>query len=208
MAYALRPRRASLVAMANEKVPIAVACRLAGMDIPEEIYGRSVKVRCPFGEFYHRDGGMEAAFRLYPETNHGYCFVCKASFTPVWLLAQVWGQDSTTVAAELLDRAGIKPATLAQLWAEASRRDEPPDTAMLAAALQTFCARVSDDWDDTQFAPAVAAKLRACLGLLDQVRTPADADLWLAGCKRVMIVILDTRPVASVDSGGMNWSEQ
>ena len=59
----------SVVALANENVPILFVCRLISMDVPDDIYGHSVKVVCPFAWAYHSDQGQEASFRIYPQTN-------------------------------------------------------------------------------------------------------------------------------------------
>lgn len=183
-------RRPSPIRLANEQVPITAACRLIGMSVPDEIWGRSAKVRCPFGELYHRDGGAEASFRVYPEANSAYCFSCAQSYSPVWLIAQAWGLTSRAAAVELLERAGIKPVSLADAWAAVAVVEDAPDQVLLAEALKTFCERIGpelrQDWDDAQFQPAIAAALSRCLDLLDRVRTGADADQWLSGCKQAM----------------------
>lgn len=180
-------RRPSPITLANEQVSIAHACRLIGMDIPDDLgYGRSRKVRCPFGEIYHRDGGIEPAFRIYPDANAAYCFSCAVRYSPVWLVAQAWGITARAAAVELLDRAGIKPVSLADAWAHATRRDTPPDHTLLAEALKTYCARVCPDWDAAQFTPSTAGTLSRCLDLLDRVATDTDAQRWLDGCKLVM----------------------
>ncbi len=186
-------KRRNPVALADEQVPITTACRLIGMYVPEAVdMGRSVKLRCPFGEIYHRDHGVEAAFRVYPESNHAWCFSCGQHYGPTRLVAQAWGISRLQAAAELLERAGIKPATLADLWAEVAHHEPAPDTTMLAEALKTFCRRVDPDWEFNQFEPPVAAALSACLGLLDHVRNQADAALWLDQTKRVMHTHLAT----------------
>lgn len=180
-------RRVSVVTIANEQVPITTACRLVGIDLSDDIaYGRSLKVHCPFGELYHSDGGVEPAFRVYPDSNSAYCFACKAYFSPVWLVAQHWGQPSREVAEELLAHIGYRPATAAQAWAQACARDTPPDRTLLAEALKTFCARIAPGWSVGQFDPDTAAVLGRCLALLDHVHTDGDTARWLDGCKHAM----------------------
>lgn len=175
------------MSLANDKVPITYACQLVGMDIPDDIsYGRSLKVHCPFGEVYHTDLGAEAAFRIYSASNSAYCFACSTYYTPVWLVAQAWDIEPTAAAVELLDRIGVKPVSLADAWAHATRRDTPPDHTLLAEALKTYCARVCPDWDAAQFTPSTAGTLSRCLDLLDRVATDTDAQRWLDGCKLVM----------------------
>jgi hypothetical protein len=190
-------RRTSAVTMANEHVPIVTACQLVGMDLPDDFaYGRSMKLHCPFGELDHSDGGIEPAFRIYPETNSAYCFACRTAYTPVWLVAQAWDARPVDVAAELLDRIGFSPPSMAQAWARASRWEVPPDTSLLAEALKAYCRRVDPTWTTVQFTSAVAARLNRCLDLLDLVRTDADARQWLTGCKTAMAAVL-TLPESS-----------
>ena len=189
-----RPRRRSAVSIANDKVPITLACRIAGMDIDDDIaYGRSMKVYCPFGELYHSDQGVEPAFRIYVDSNSAYCFACSTYFTPVWLVAQVWDQQPAQVAVELLERVGIKPVSLADAWAQAAVRDVAPDTSLLAEALKLFCGRICVDWDDAQFEPDTAGLLSRCLALLDLVHTEGEARQWLDECKKVMRAALAQR---------------
>lgn len=189
-----RPRRRSAVSIANDKVPITMACRLVGMDIDDDIaYGRSMKVHCPFGELYHTDQGVEPAFRIYVDSNSAYCFACSTYFTPVWLVSQAWDQQPAQVAVELLERIGIKPASLADAWAQAAVRDVVPDAGLLAEALKTFCGRICVDWDDAQFEPATAGLLSRCLALLDLVHTEGEARQWLDECKKVMRAALQHR---------------
>lgn len=186
-------RRPNPVVLADEQVPITAACRLIGLRVPEAAdMGRPVKVHCPFGEVYHRDHGVETAFRIYPDSNHAYCFACGQRYGPVRLVAQAWGISNRQAAAELLERAGIKPATLADLWAEVAQHEPAPDRAMLAEALKTYCERIDPYWEFNQFLPDVAPFLSACLQLLDHVHTHEDAAVWLERTKRVMHAHLGT----------------
>lgn len=188
-------RHRSPVALANEQVSIFTACRLVGLDLPEDAgYGRPIKIHCPFGDLSHIDGGVEAAFRVYPESNSAFCFAGCGYFTPVWLVAHAWDLDTTTAAQDLLERAGIRPPTLAAAWAQASTADVVPDPALLREALTTFCRRVRPDFDELQFTPAVASWLTRCLVLLDRVATNADAQTWLTGCKQAMNAVLSSWP--------------
>lgn len=190
-----RTRRRSVVAQANEAVSITDVCRAVGMELPEDVFVRGRKLHCPFEAVYHRDLGLEPALRIYPDTNHAYCFACAATFTPVWLAAQVWGIPARAAARELLERCGIRPPSPDQVWAAAVGTADPPDTTLLSEALRTFCARTSPGWADQQFDPVVAAVLSRCLALLDRVRTDADAVTWLSGCKNVMSRVLTDRSV-------------
>lgn len=185
-----RLRRRSVVALANDQVTITDACRAAGMDIPDAEYVRGRKLHCPFEAFYHRDFGREPALRIYPDTNHAYCFACATTFTPVYLVAQAWGLPVRTAARELLERFGSR-AAVADPWTDPGR--PPPDTALLADALRTFCARTAPGtWDDAQYDPRVSELLGGCLALLDRVTTDDAAIAWLAGSKAVMTSALTT----------------
>lgn len=191
-------RRRSVVGLANEQVAITTACAMIGMDIPDGVIdGRAVKLPCPFGAIWHSDQGLEPTMRIYAEGNNAFCFSRCGFFTPVSLVAMAWGISRRDAAVELLDRVGIKPATLADAWAQATTREVKPDTAMLSEALKTFCARISPDWDEVQFESPVAAKLTRCFTLLDLVRTPLEADQWLLGCKKVMALVLQPNPPCS-----------
>jgi hypothetical protein len=195
----LRGRRGSVVAQANELVPIEFACRLIGMHLPDGLgYRRSTKLHCPFGELSHIDGGLEKAFRIYVDANSAYCFAGCGHFSPVWLVATAWGRDTRVVAAELLERIGHRPPSFRQLWAQVIEPDQTPDRTFLREALQTYCQRICPDWATRQFAPEVASTLTHALALLDRVHTEPDARLWLDGVKAVMGRVLTGAPVPPV----------
>jgi hypothetical protein len=183
---ALNDRR-SLVAVADDQVSILAACKLVGMQVSGlEDYGRSVKVRCPFGDVWHSDGGSEASMRIYTESNHAFCFSRCGYFTPVTLVAAAFDISRRAAAVELLQRAGIAAPTRAQAWARAVDCTPAPDTTALAEALKVFCSRQCTDWFTAQLDPAVADTLTRCLALLDLVGDDDGARRWLAGCKRAM----------------------
>lgn len=180
------------VRRALDTVDIVTACRLIGMDLPADPgYGKSIKVRCPFGNVYHSDGGAEAAMRVYPDEDRVFCFAKCGGYTTVSLAAAAWGLPIREAAIELLERAGVPAPDPAALWDAACTRETPPDTTLLAEALKTFCARICPDWAHRQFQPDTANLLGRCLALLDLVATSADADRWLARCKHVMTRHLD-----------------
>lgn len=175
------------IRLADAQVSILFACRLIGMRVGDTDYGRSLKVHCPFGELYHTDLGADRAMRIYPDTNTAWCFACSAGYTPVRLVATAWGMPQADAALLLLDEAGLRLPSPAQAWARAVNPPEPaPQVSHLAEALKTFCARIDAAWSWRQFEPQAAARLTACLGLLDRVHTADDARQWLAGCKVVM----------------------
>jgi hypothetical protein len=181
-----------LIEIANDKISIITACRLVGMDIGEEIGVRGRKVHCPFGPIYHIDQGVDPAMRIYPATNHAYCFACTTSFTPVWLVAQAWGLSPAAAAANLLDRVGYRGASLSETFASARAWVPRPEPTLLCEALKTFCCRIHPGWEEAQFSPEVAATLSRCLALVDLVSTGPEAEQWLATCKLIMAATLQT----------------
>ncbi len=186
-------RRPSVMETADSIVSITVVMRLLGVRTPHDPYGR--KLYCPFGELYHRDRGAEPALRVY-EDNHAFCFAGCGYLSPVSMAALGWGIPRRAAAAELLNRTGVGPPSLKQRWNDALDPVPEVDTASLAEALKVFCARVSLDWFTDQFRTHVAERLGQCLALLEQVRTPHQAQQWLDGCKTVM-----ERVLTSADPG-------
>jgi hypothetical protein len=178
-------RKPSLVALANSHVRIEQACRWTGMDVPDVDVGGSIKVWCPFGELYHPDGGAEAAMRVYPASNHAWCFACSEYFTPVRLCAVTWHQTYQEVALELLDRVGYKPASYAEHWQAAAAPAPELGRGEAAQALRVWAAGLPE-WDRLQYDPAVAEYLGRCLDLLEVVQSAGELSTWLEGSKRVM----------------------
>lgn len=193
-------KRTNLVELANEKVSILTVCRMLGVDLCDDVAagGRSRKVSCPFGEIYHSDGGISPAMRIYPDSNSAYCFSCAAYWTPVSLSAKALDLDWSSAAIRLLDHIGYRPMELAQQFQQAAQYVPPPDLALLADALKTYCRRIDPQWQKRQFEPRVAGQLTRCLSLLDLVKSPEDVTLWLDRCKVAMRRVLHTeRPSLS-----------
>lgn len=179
-----------LVAIANEQVPIATVCRLLGVEVPDDGL-RAPKLHCPFEHFFHSDGGMEAAMRIFADDNTAYCFSCTVKYTPVSLYAQGMDVVHREAAVRLLEYIGYTPPDLATAWQLAVTFEPMPQRSQLAEALKTFCRRVDPGWRTRQFDPVIAAALRRCFALLDLVHSGADAQLWLERCKIVMSHALD-----------------
>lgn len=175
----------SMVSLANSGISIAQACRWAGMDIPEG-YGNR-KTWCPFGHISHPDGGVEAAFRLYEDTNSAYCFACSRAWSPAALMAEFWDCTRAEAAQRMCEMAGLREPGWQDKW-EQLQHEPPPDTAALAEALKRWCARVRgpDAWESDQFDPRFAVPLAACFGVLTAVVTRKDAETWVDGCKVIM----------------------
>ncbi len=176
------------VALANRRIPFAVACRWAGVEIPGDVPEHGIKIYCPFGEYSHSDGGSEAAFRVYPD--HGYCFACGEAFSAVKLCALVWDCTPDEAARQMLELAGVADPEYREQWQRLVNWSQPADVDGLAAALRVWCSRTDPQWPVRQYDSAVAAKLAECLGVLARVRTQEDCRIWLAGCKKAMAQVL------------------
>jgi hypothetical protein len=186
-------KRSNPVTLANEKVSIVTVCRLVGVELFDDVLGHRRKVRCPFGEIYHSDGGLAPAMRIYPETNSAYCFSCCAYYTPVSLAARAADIDRRTAALQLLDHVGYRPLGLAEQWQQLVQHEMKPDKMLLADALKTYCRRIDPEWMSRQFEPEVAGRLTRCLSLLDLVNTGDDVTMWLKSCKQAMQQALTER---------------
>lgn len=183
-------KKKSLIAEANERVSIVLASQLVGIDIEDGRVVGSTKTYCPFGRFYHSDGGKEPALRIYPDSNSAYCFSCKKYFSPTSLVSDAWDISKRRAAQELLDRVGYKPLTAAELWEGVQEKELEPDTTMLSMALTTYCKRIDSEWQKHQFHPKVSEVLDRCLSALDKVTTEQEAEEWLLTCKKVMSRVL------------------
>lgn len=175
-------RKKSFIEEANERVSIVEVCRRIGMDVSNP----DRKMRCWFGDLNHSDGGIDPAFRIYQDTNSGYCFSCRKYFDPVYLYAQATDKSMKNAALDLLEIVGWKPVSQSQRWAESVAPEVGVDVSMLALALRTYCARICPEWEEIQLEASVAEVLSKCLALLDFVRTPEEAGQWLNTCKQVM----------------------
>ncbi len=195
------PTPGSLIWTANEKIPIALACSWAGMDVSEGEGNR--KLRCPFGEYAHSDSGSAASFRIYEDTNHAFCFACARYWSPVSLMAEVWDCARAEAADRMCKMAGITPPDWKQRWDEL-HQPMPPDTASLGEALKRWCARVhGPGWETEQFESGLADPLAACLGVLSLVTTDEQAAMWLDSSKLIMLSWLKKGEVGQVgDYGG------
>jgi hypothetical protein len=183
----LRQNR-SWIDLANEKISITDVLTTLGIYVPTNVKGGgSRKVHCPFG-FYHSDGGLSKAMRVYLQSNTVYCFSCSKRYGPVALAAAKWDCSWDNAAFRLLEDSGYKPKSIKERWAEATAvsGEEPPDTLALAEALKTYCSGISSDWDIRQLDGDVASTLDSCLKLLDSVKTDESALKWLKTCKVVM----------------------
>ena len=176
----------TLISQVNEEVSFLAVCRLVGMEVPDGLpAGGSVKVHCPFG-FQHRDHGAEAAFRVYPDSNSGYCFAGCGFFSSVMLAATSWDCSHEEAARRLQDTFEVRGLDVG--WEQAVQPVPPPavDTAALAQALHSYCAREIPDWESVQFQPGPSEMLAKCLRLLGKVSSYEDAYKWLDVAKQAM----------------------
>jgi hypothetical protein len=188
----MRLGQKSWIDEANDRIDIADVLANIGVFVPDAVRnGGNRKLNCPFG-FYHSDGGLAKAMRLYRANNTVYCFSCSKRYSPVTLAAAAWDCSWNNAAFRLLEDAGFKPKTLEERWAEATTSIENKlDTIALADALKTYCSAVSEDWDTLQYDDKVGSILNKCLDLLSAVRTDEDAMKWLTTCKKVMANLLE-----------------
>jgi len=174
---------ASQIALANEIVPFATACRLAGYDVPPARES-GTKTFCMFGELAHPDGGREPALRVYPD--HGWCFAESLYLSPSRIYALANDLDEHEAAVQLLDLTGYRPASWQKHWDDLVAERVLPDTNALAEALRIHLSASYPDWQERQYDPAAAGMLARCLGLLPLVRTSGDCSTWLERAKIVM----------------------
>ena len=175
----------SLVSIANRVVPMPVACRAAGLRVPDVHRDSGSKLYCPWGQVSHPDGGRDPAFRVW--SDHAWCFACTEWFSPVKLASQVWEVSYDQAAARLLDVVGYKPGDYAHLWLEVA---QPPalDHSAVAQALRNYCGSLAPQ--DKMLEPEVAEYMARCLGFLTQVNYVAGAAQWLSLAKAVMEKVL------------------
>lgn len=185
-------RQKSWVELAEEQVHISDVLSSLGVYVPESVRnGSNKKVHCPFG-FYHSDGGLSKAMRVYGNSNTAYCFSCSKRYTVVTLAAAKWDCSWNSAALRLLEEVGFKPKTLKERWAEATMEEvKKPDLIALADALKTYCSGIFPNWAQDQLKDAIAEKLNKCLSLLNSVETEEEALKWLATCKIVMSKLLE-----------------
>lgn len=181
--------------VATEHVSILTVAQMLGMAVPGDIpTDGSIKVLCPFGEFFHSDGGRSAAMRLYG-SGTAFCFAGDGFFTSVSLYAKAKDLSNDEAALELLTKTNqLNRLTSQDAWANVIRPVKPelPSLADLAAALKLACAQAHPDWEALQFEDRVADLLEKCLALLPQVYTRSQAERWLDRTKAVMRETLET----------------
>lgn len=190
------PARPGPVALALEQVSMFEVCRQIGIDVPDDVLlGRaSVKLFCPQGDLYHSDGGVDPVFRIYSDTNTGWCFKCNKLFTPVSLYAITKGISQTEAAKELLEIIGFKyDSSQVKIANLLLTPDKPIDYAALAETLKAYCGRICPDWELRQFDVEISQALVRCLAILSKVKSSDDVNQWLVSTKQFMQSVLSTK---------------
>lgn len=175
------------VALANSLMGIVRACQFVGTEMPD-VPG-NMKLYCPFGHLFHRDGGRDKALRIYENTNSAYCFACGEYYDPAKLIALYKDLSRDEAAEFILDYVGYTPPDIDSQWAQVTREEEF-NTEHLADALAMACERFEPNWEIVQYDERVAEKFQRCLGLLAKVKSQDDATMWLGTTKKIMQNVL------------------
>jgi hypothetical protein len=180
-----------LIHQVNRNVPLAWVLRAGGVQAPDTVDAHSIKVSCPFGPLYHRDGGLEPSFRVYYRTNTGFCFAGCGYFTPASLYAQIMGVSLGDASQALGEQWGLtRPDPQEDLERALQAPTEPVDTRALNQALTTYLQRVDSTWGKDWLLPDVSQALSHCLHYLLYVSTQDDATRWLETSKSVMLRVI------------------
>lgn len=191
-----------LIRAANTLDLFDVLADLFDLRLPRD--GRSGKSLCPFG-FEHPDGGIEKAFRTYPDGNHGYCFGEHGYLDPVRLV-QLRDDVSATVAARILLRRynALAPMPYWQRFAEVERdrhvkRNEIGETSYAVEALNVAL-RAHPRYAEGQYHPSYIAALERALDVLNALSAaiPDNAeeklDEWFTRARALLERTLDALP--------------
>lgn len=174
-----------LTDLANTQVPITLVCRKLGTWVPD-FDEKSIKTYCPFGRFYHSDGGTTPAFRVYPGTNSVFCFAGCGYFSCVTLWASARDVHYEEAARVLLDLIGYRPRTLTEQWQDALEANTGVDQESLTEALRTWCATQTPKWALGQYHSGVSYTLAKYLDIVPHIKTAEDAEKWLEAAKLAM----------------------
>ena len=182
------------IPLCDEKVPILEVLRkYTGLDT-----GYRTKSRCPFAAEHQEGSETERCFQVY-ETNSGWCFQHRVSYTPTKLVSLVLGCSRTRAANILLDRYGLKRKLAFQerfgdvaRWAEAQRPygDVQELATMLSAELAANDVYAAVEFDDD-----VREEWDSCLTALDRLRKAGPDALrrWYAVCKTRLLAVAARR---------------
>jgi len=191
-----------LIQAANEIDLYDVLAEFFEVHLPRE--GKSGKQPCPFG-FEHPDGGMDKAFRTYPDGNHAYCFGGHGYLDPVRLIQIKDDISATAAARRLLEHYNVlNPMPYWERFAEvqrevASRRTEVGDTSYAVEAL-SVALRAHPAHAQGQYSSQYSESFSRCLEVLNHLSKvrpdQADAKLseWFDRSKALMLRTLDALP--------------
>jgi hypothetical protein len=150
--------------------------------------GRPYKAFCPSGSSYHSDGGLQAALRVYPDTNTGYCFLCSWFVTPVKLVAVAKDITEPEALALLLDK--FSPGDEPQAATETDALGLSDLRSALVLYHQSLLAR--QGMSLTEDPTGSSEVLAQALSLLSLVKTQDDAVKWLSVGKQAVAARLAT----------------
>lgn len=182
-----------VVGMANTRVRVeSVLNDHFGMSVPMDSDGW--KTKCPMAH-EHEDGGVDRQFRVYSESNRGYCFAMHGVLDPVglWRLRNYY--PTIRDAAEGLLKAysiDFRPKPYAERMRDLLDREKSktvdPDT--LSQAISVFLETLPS-YEERQYDEAV---LRSVNSILSEVRpfcdhTPNESEVaaWLTQAKARLV---------------------
>jgi hypothetical protein len=133
------------------------------------------KVYCPFGMF-HRDGGVDRALRVYPQSNTAYCFAGCGFIDPIRLFRLTYDLSPLEAAKRLVETYGEAPQTWDARLSEALRPTPTPDlrTTLVAALHNALSA--DPRYGAISLEPYVMKVTRDCLMELDPNEDPSHKD--------------------------------
>lgn len=128
----------------------------------------SWKVRCPFF-FEHEDGGLDKQFRVYSESNSGYCFAMHGRVDNLTLYrSQRFSSTFFDAAEALLTEFNIeyKNKSYRETFEEILKeKEEVIDSSSIIEAMKVYLSTISE-YEDLQFHPEVLDGMKL---FLDQV---------------------------------------
>lgn len=175
------------IQLANSLMGIVRGARFVGTEMPDT--PGNMKLYCPFGHLFHRDGGREKALRIYEATNSAYCFACGEYYDAVKFISLYKDLSRDEATEFILDYVGYTPPDIDSQWAEVTKEEEF-NTDSLVDALALACERFDPNWEVLQYEEEIASKFQRCLSLLAKVKSPDDATIWLATTKKIMRNVL------------------
>lgn len=158
---------------ADREIQLPALMRAFGVQV-DDVGTYRRKMRCPFG-WLHGDGGVEPSFRLYGDTNTGFCFNGCGLITPVRFAAECWDVPwyiaSVRLCAEHLGE---------DLEADSLTVPAGPASDLMEALRVRLRTEVGPDWLRLQYHQQVQKELERWAPLAEAVTTEAEARIFLA----------------------------